>query len=192
MKAKVGILMYLLVASILIQANDTFPEGTGDVVRKSDLMGDVVQKNDLIPEGTEDVVQKNNTIPEGWWNVVQVTVEQNTDGKVEKGVYANAAEVESDIQCPQEWLIIHAPRGILLRYADGSENLYRYDIEDNQLIISIDDNTKYVYQYEIKGEEVTLTTVHEQPGKNEQRKAEKQNVEQWTITLRKQERNINN
>ena len=147
MKARVGFLMYLLLTSMMIQANDTIPQ----------------------------------VIPEGWWDVVQVTVEKNTDGTVEKNEYATAAEVKSHIPCPQAWYVMHAPRSFLLRYDNGNENVFRYDIEDNLLIIYKEDGTTQSYRYEVNDEDLILTTAYEQPEKEEE-----SNTEHWTITLKKQ------
>ena len=134
----------------------------------------LIQANDTIPE----------VIPEGWWNVAQVTVEKKTDGIDEKNVYVNAADVKSDIPCPQEWLIILIPSGIVLRYADESEKTCYYEVKDDKLIMIFDDGTTQSYQYELKDEELILTTIYEQPVKNAE-----QNTEHWTITLKKQEHN---
>ena len=147
MKTKVGFLMYLLLTSMLIQANDAIPPGT--------------------------------------WEVVQVTIERNTDGTVEKNVYANATEI-THIQCPQEWEIKDALR-IHLRYAYEYENDCRYVIEDNRLIISDDESATQTYRYEINGEDLILTTEYEQPGRSEEHQ-----VEYWTITLKQQVDNIKN
>ena len=141
MKVRVGFLMYLLLTSMLIQANDTIPQ----------------------------------VIPEGRWEVVQVTVEKNTDDTVETNVYDKAEEVKSDILCPQEWEIKEAPQGVLLRYANGNEIFFDYAIEDSLLIITIGSVT-HSYRYEINGEELILMAVFEQPGMN---------VENWTITLKR-------
>ena len=155
MKTKVGFLMYLWVTSMIIQANDAI----------------FIQANDAIPQGT--------------WEVVQVTIEINTDGNVQKRAYANATGI-THIQCPQEWEIKDALR-IQLRGAYEYEKDCRYVIEDNRLIISIDDNTTRAYQYELNGAELILTTEYEQPGKNEDHQ-----VEHWTITLKQQVDNIKN
>ena len=136
---------------------------------------------------TSILIQVNGAIPQGLWKVVGDTVEKNTDGKVEKNVYATVAEVKSPIPYPQEWYVMHVPQGILLRYADGSENLYRYDIEDNRLIISIDENTTQSYRYEVNGEELILTPVYEKSEKNVEHEGEHQ-----IIILKKQGYNIKN
>ena len=145
MKARVRILMYLLLTSMMIQANDTIP------------------------------------IQEGLWEVVQVTVEKNTDGTVEKNVYDKAEEVKSNIRCPRVWVIIHVPQAILLHYADKSENLYFYDFDDKNLIMILDDDgLKQSYKYELKGEELILTTVFKPSERNKE-----QNIEQWTVILKR-------
>ena len=148
MKARVGFLMFLLLTSMLIQANDTIPQ----------------------------------VIPEGRWEVVQVIVEKNTDGTVEKNEYATAAEVKSHIPCPQVWYVMHAPQCFLLCYDNGSDKVFRYDIEDNLLMIYKEDGTAQSYRYEVNDEDFILTTTYEQPEKEEE-----SNIEHWTITLKKQE-----
>ena len=127
---------------------------------------------------TSMTLQTNNTIPipQVFWQVVQITVEKNIDGKIEKNIYDKVEDVKSNIKCPHTWLIIYVPRGILLRYADRSEKLYYYDFDDKNLIISLDDGTKQSYKYEVKDDELILTTVFEQNEKNN---------EQWIITLKK-------
>ena len=127
---------------------------------------------------TSMTLHANDTIsiPQGFWEVVQITVEKNIDGKIEKNVYDKVDEVKSNIKCPHTWLIVHTPQGILLRYDNGNEKSCYYDFDDNNLIISLDDGTKQSYKYELKGEELILTTVFEQSEKNK---------EQWIIILKK-------
>ena len=93
-------------------------------------------------------------IPHGLWLVTQVTIEKNTDGKMERTVFKSADEVKSHIPCPQE-LEVNA-KTATLRYPGSWEDTADYTLNGNQLIIYILVGTQQ-YQYGISNGNLLLT-----------------------------------
>jgi len=102
--------------------------------------------------------QSAEALPQGLWKVAQITIEKNTDGKLETMVYNTVAELQSHLPCPQE-LEVNA-QNIVLRYADGREAVPEYLPDSNQLTI-ITAGVVLQYRYSIAGENLTLISTYE-------------------------------
>ena len=129
-------------------------------------------------------IQATGVLPQGQWEVMQVTIEKNTDGNVQTAVYNTAADVKSHILCPQEWEI--NAETIVIRYPNGwEETSLSYIADDNQLIMQTADGAIPPYQYNTNGGNLTLITtynyVNNLPTGNTERISEK-----WIIILKKQ------
>ena len=101
------------------------------------------------------LLQAQEKLPQGRWEVKQVTVEKNTDGKIDTTVYNTAAEVESHILCVQEWKI--TANNILLRYPNGIEETVDNTLKDNILTVYAFDGIEYLYKCSVNGENLILT-----------------------------------
>jgi len=89
--------------------------------------------------------------------VTQVTIEKNTDGRVEKTIYNSADEVKSHNPCPKELEINE--KTATLRYLDGSEENAEYSTEDDmKLTLTTIPGQKY--RYETKDGNPVLTAVY--------------------------------
>jgi len=102
--------------------------------------------------------QSTEALPQGLWKVEQITIEKNTDGKLETTVYNTAAEVQGYIPCPKEWEIKDA-KTIVLRYADGMETIIEYSLNGNRFTIAVL-GAILQYEYSINEEKLTLVTTH--------------------------------
>ena len=108
-----------------------------------------------VPVIFAQTAQANNAIPYGTWEVSQIVMEKNTNGKVETKVYNKAAEMKERIPCPQAWEIKDSGI-IVLRYSDNVEETTEYTIEDSVLTInSVGIVLKYMYT--LNNETLTLT-----------------------------------
>ena len=130
--------------------------------------------------------QAENMLPLGRWEVTQVAVEKNTDGKVETAIYNAAAEAKSNFPyflCPQEWEIKDS-QNIALFYLNGKEDFFNCVIERDQLTIKVG-SAILLYQYSISEDNLILTTMYNYAHKLPSGNVE-QIIEKWTITLRQQ------
>ena len=123
----------------------------------------------------------------GIWEVSQITIEKNTDGKTEKNVYNKGGKVQSYIPCPQKWEIKDS-KTIVLYYEDGTEETSEYEIKDNQLAIRYA-GAILSYRYIVNDDTLTLTITHKYkwnlPDGSLQDREEK-----WNITLKKHNNNL--
>jgi len=131
----------------------------------------------LLPSGI--FAQSTDALSQGLWKVAQVTIEKNTDGKLETTVYNTAAEVQSRISCPQEWEI--SAQNIVMRYPSGRETTSKYTVDGNLLKIMATAAAQS-YRYKTDKENLTLTIeykyVNNLPTRQRERIEEK-----WTIIL---------
>ena len=119
----------------------------------------------------------------GVWEVTQITVDKNTDGRHGRNTHKKAAEVQSYVRCPQKWEVTESDT-IVLNYDDGTAEKAEYTLEGNQLAIFTDVGFQ-TYRYELNEEKMTLTTTHYYINNLPSDRAEKIE-EQWTINLEKQ------
>ncbi len=111
----------------------------------------------LLLASTSITVQANNTL-QGQWEVEQVTIEKNTGKKIDTTIYNTAAEVQSFVLCPNEWVINEFI--IVWRYFNNAEKTIEYTFDENQLIIKNNYPPMQPYQYNIQGEKLILTTFY--------------------------------
>ena len=96
---------------------------------------------------------------QGKWTVEKVTIEKNTDGKVETTVYDSAAEVKNSfVPCPQEWEIIGV-QNIVLHYPDGIVEPTNYTLAGNQLTMNAV-GAIHTYQYSLSGGKLVLSITY--------------------------------
>ncbi len=118
-------------------------------------------------------------LPQGKWVVEQVSIEKNTDGKIENAVYKSAAEVQSYIPCPQEWEIKDS-ENIILHFPGNIEET-KYSLEGDQLTIPAA-GAILEFNYTVSGEGMTLTMTYNydynQPVGNIVHI-----IEKWTVVL---------
>ena len=144
-------------------------EGVSDSVLIQDAMAD-------------SVVRENDTIPHGIWEVAQIAVEKNTDGRFEQQSYNRNVRVQSYVQCPQIWGFRES-NTLLLRYSDGTEETAHYSFEGNQLHVDIA-VAMLSYQFSINEETLTLGITHCYHN-NLPRGTSERIEEKWTIILKK-------
>ena len=108
---------------------------------------------------TSILVQANDTIPKGTWDVVQVSVEKNTDGKTEKKSYKTVPEIKSHIPCPQVWIV--SDENIILRYSSGIEDITENKLEEGQLTVYAYDGCLFLYQCNISDGNLVLTVTYD-------------------------------
>ena len=126
-------------------------------------------------------VQAAGSLPEGRWEVAEVTIEKDTDGDIKIAVYKTAAEVESYIPC-LKGLEIKDLKMLVLHYPNGFEETCEYTLESNQLSIFAAAAVQS-YNYNIRGEELILTTVYNYV--NNRPAGYTENIgEKWTIILK--------
>ena len=116
---------------------------------------------------------------QGKWTVEKVTIEKNTDGKVQTTVYDSAAEVQSYIPCMKE-LVVNA-QNITLRYPSGWEETAKYTLDGNQLKIMAA-TAMQSYQYSLNGASLILTVTYNYVN-NLPTGQTKQIEEKWIINL---------
>ena len=121
---------------------------------------------------------------QGKWTVEKVTIEKNTDGKVETTVYDSAAAVQSHIPCLQE-LEVNA-QTITLRYPDGWEEVAEFIIDGSQLEVMTAIATQ-LYQYSKSSTTLTLTATYNYVNNNLAAKTSAKITEIRTITLKMNE-----
>ena len=122
-----------------------------------------------------------NKLPQGKWEVKQVTVEKNTDGKIDTAVYNAANEVKSYISCPQEWEI--KGENIVLRYPNGVEETANYTLEGNTLKINAP-AAVLQYRYNLSSNVLTMNAVYNYV--NNQPTGQVERIEEkWIIVLKK-------
>ena len=107
---------------------------------------------------TTIIVQANDTIPHGKWDVVKLTIEKDTDGKVETIVADSLNNVESYLPCPQTWEFRDSTKAVL-RFADGREEETAYNDEGNKFTIAFSGAFQR-YQYVVNDKNLTLTVTH--------------------------------
>jgi len=107
-----------------------------------------------------------DSIPYGEWEVVQLTIEKNTDGKVETVVRDTENKVEkaetdrlsdepSYISCPQMWDFKDSTN-VVLRFPNGSEETSSYRIEGEKFSIRFQ-GAIHQFGYVVNGNNLTLT-----------------------------------
>ena len=126
--------------------------------------------------------QEKEMISQGTWEVEQVTVDKNTDGRTARRAYRAASEVQSYIISPKSWEIKDSET-IVQRYPDGTEETSKYTIEDNQLYIYAA-TALQSYQFSINKETLTLSCTHYYWNNLPTGRTEKIE-EKWTIVLTK-------
>ena len=124
----------------------------------------------------------NGTLLQGSWEVTQITIEKNTDGKIEKTAYDNAGKIQSHIPCPQKWVFKDSTAATLY-FQDDREEITEYSVDEDQLMI------RYLgallqYQYVVSGDKVMLTMSNKYQWNQPSGHIE-QIEEKWVIHLNK-------
>jgi hypothetical protein len=118
----------------------------------------------------------------GRWEVSQITVEKNTDGKKETAVYKSASEMKSFIPFPQEWEIKDTETAVL-RFPDGREETSLYTLAGKQFTMGIT-GALLLFSYSVTGENLTLTVTINYDTARSEKKIE-HTVENLTVVLKK-------
>jgi len=126
--------------------------------------------------------QTTDVLPQGLWKVAQITIEKNTDGKLETTVYNTVAEVQSHIPCPQE-LEVNAEIAVL-RYFDDWEEAAEYALEGDELIIYTASGVQK-YRYSIQDGNLILIAAYNYVNNDLQAKRSENITEERTIILKK-------
>ena len=111
---------------------------------------------------------------QGSWDVVQLTIEKNSDGKVETvvvdaskkntdGKAETVAEntlrdVQSFLPCPQTWEFRES-ENVVLRFPDGSEETTSYSVEDERFTIRFL-GAIHQFRYVVDSNNLSLTITH--------------------------------
>jgi len=116
----------------------------------------------------------------GVWEVAQITIDKNTDGRRGRKTHKKAAEVQSYVRCPQKWEVTESDT-IVQYYDGGTAEKAVYTLEDNQLAVFTDVGFQ-TYRYELNEEKMTLTITHYYV--NNLPSGHTENIEEiWTIEL---------
>jgi len=130
---------------------------------------------------TSILIRANDTIPHGKWEVSQVTIEKNTDGKVETTVHDTLRAGQSFIPCPQIWEFRDSVN-VVLHFPDGNKEVTNYVVDGNQITIGFL-GALQKYGYAVEDHKLTLTVTHSyqwnQPSGNLAVIEEK-----WTVILK--------
>ena len=102
-------------------------------------------------------VQAQNKLPQGKWEVKQVRVEKNTDGKIDTAVYNAANEVKSFVICPKEWTITE--QSIIWRYSNDIEITVEYALDGDRFTI-VDVSPMQLYHYSVEDDVLVLTIAY--------------------------------
>jgi hypothetical protein len=129
------------------------------------------------------VAKANETLPQGTWEVENITVDNNTDGKIENKAYGRNTKIHSYLPCPQKWEIKDS-KTIVLYFEEGQKETTDYELKDNQLIIRYAGAVQS-YRYTVKDETLTLTITHKYKWNGSDGRVQNRE-EKWNITLKKQ------
>ena len=103
-------------------------------------------------------VQAQDKLLQGQWEVKQVTVEKNTDGKIDTTVYNTVAEVKELMRFPQ-MLEVKDAKTILLHYPGVNQEVAaEYRLNGDKLRID-EGPLGYSYLVEIKDGNLILTNI---------------------------------
>ena len=137
-------------------------------------------------DGKQDSRDKENAILlQGTWEVEQVTMEKNTDGRVERRTNVKANEVKGLLPCPQRWEIKDS-KTVVLHFSDKEVESTDFTLEGDKLTI------RYLgaimqYNFVIKDDVLTLTTSHKYHWNQASGRTESIE-EKWNMTLKKQKK----
>jgi len=118
----------------------------------------------------------------GVWEVAQITIDKNTDGRRGRNTHKKAAEVQSYVRCPQKWEVTKSDT-IVQYYDDGTAEKAVYTLEGNKLMIFAPAAIQ-TYEYAIDDEKLTLNITHTYYNNLHTGKTERIE-EKWTIVLQK-------
>ena len=128
-------------------------------------------------------VEEGDELPLGTWEVLQVRLEKNTDGIIQRATINMASEQKEGIRFPQK-LEIKESRQVILYYDDSKEGINaEYTLEDGQIkITSVGIILQYLYS--ISDEQLTLALIHRYLDRKSVSKVE-DITENWTVTLQR-------
>ena len=132
---------------------------------------------------TSIFIRANDTIPHGKWEVSQVTIEKNIDGKHSREVYKDA-KVQNHIPCPQTWEIRDV-KTIKLKFSDETEVTTEYVLKEDTMTI-IYHGAIMKYQCIVTDNDLTLTITKKYQWNTPSGHVE-QIEEKWVINLIKKE-----
>jgi hypothetical protein len=135
----------------------------------------------ILPVNAQESSSEHTEL-QGRWEVTQVTVESNTDGKIKEDVYKSASKVKSIIPCPQEWEFKDSET-VVLRYPDGREDTMNYAMDNEQLSIPMSGALLF-FNYSVNGDNLMLTVTVGYDSARSKNKID-YTVENWTINLQK-------
>jgi hypothetical protein len=83
------------------------------------------------------ILYANDSIPHGTWEVTQVSLEKNTDGKVDTAMYKTIADVKDYIRFPQV-IEVKESATMVLSYFDSEEKRTAvYTLDGDRLTIIV-------------------------------------------------------
>ena len=126
--------------------------------------------------------QANDALLQGSWEVTQITIEKNTEGKIEKMAYDNAGKIQSRIPCPQKW-VFKDSTAAALHFQDDREETTEFSLDGDELTIRYA-GAVLKYQYVVSGEKLTLITTQNYSWNQPSGQIEKIE-EKWAIVLNK-------
>ena len=142
------------------------------------------QTEDVSSDEKQESAEKDNAILlQGIWEVEQVTMEKNTDGRVERKANVKAKEVKGFLPCPQRWEIKDS-KTVILHFPDQEVEPTEFTLEGDKLTITYL-GAIMQYNYVIKDDVLTLTTTHKYHWNQTAGRTESIE-EKWNMTLKKQ------
>ena len=122
---------------------------------------------------------QNDMLSHGLWEVTQVTIEKNTDGRAEKIVNNAAKEVRSHNPCPKELEVNE--KTATLRYSNGWEEPAEFTTEGDLTLYTV---LGQRFRYEIKEGSLILTVRYNYVNNDLAARRSERITENWTIILK--------
>ena len=129
------------------------------------------------------IVKANDVLLQGTWEVENIIVDNNTDGKIEKKTYGRNTKVQSYLPCPQKWEIKDS-KTMVLYFEDDMKETVDYELKDNYLIIRYA-GAIHSYRYIVNDETLSLTITQKYKWNVGEGRLQNRE-EKWSITLKKQ------
>ena len=121
---------------------------------------------------------------QGKWTVEKVTIEKNTDGKMDSTVYPSVEAVKDYTTFPQV-LDVKDAKTLLMRYADATEEMEAdYTLEDGVLRITYN-VLGFSYLYSLNADTLVLTSYPFVFVEKTQAGEKKMVTAKWIFTLKK-------
>ena len=106
----------------------------------------------------EKAERENALLLQGTWEVEQVTMEKNTDGRIERRANVRANDAKGFLPCPQRWEIKDS-KTVILHFPDKEVEPTEYIVEGDKLTIWYL-GAIMQYTFVINEDKLTLTTTY--------------------------------